>query len=191
MKDKLEFFARNRQEWRKWLAKNHAKMSEVWLIYYKKDTGKPSITYPESVEEAICFGWIDGLKKRIDHERYTHRFSPRKSKSKWSEINQKLAEKMIEEEKMTPTGLLSYRQRQEYKKTSIQKTPSSDIEFSKEVESQLRTNKKAWENFNQLAPSHRRQYAGWIMSAKKPETRMKRVAESIALLEKNSKLGMK
>lgn len=191
MEDKLEFYATNRLEWRKWLKKNHNKLREVWLVYYKKDTDKPSITYLESVEEAICFGWIDGLKKRIDDERYTHRFTPRKSKSKWSDINQKLAEKMIQENRMSQAGLLAYHQRQEYRKSTMQKTSSDEITLSEEVKSRLRSNKRAWENFQHLAPSHRRQYAGWIMSAKKPETRMKRMEESIALLEKNSKLGMK
>ena len=191
MENKLEFYATNRQKLHKWLEKNHNKRSEVWLIYYKKDTDKPSITYPESVEEAICFGWIDGLKKRIDDERYTHRFTPRKSRSKWSEINQKLAKKMIQENRMTPAGLLAYSQRQEYKKSTFQKNTSKEITLSEDVKSRLMSNIRAWENFQNLAPSHRRQYAGWIMSAKKPETRIKRVEESIALLEENSKLGMK
>jgi uncharacterized protein YdeI (YjbR/CyaY-like superfamily) len=111
---KPQFHASSREEWRSWLEKNHAGAKEVWLVYYKKHTGKPSIGYTDSLEEAICFGWIDGLKKSVDEERYAYRFSPRKPKSKWSPRNTKLAKKMIEEKKMTPAGLAAFKQRTGY-----------------------------------------------------------------------------
>lgn len=91
MKSKLCFASR--EEWRSWLKENHAKAGEVWLVYYKKHRGKPSINYPESVEEALCFGWIDGLKRSIDEQKYAHRFTPRKPGSKWSPLNVRLAKK--------------------------------------------------------------------------------------------------
>ncbi|MBR9702602.1 hypothetical protein GOV10_01070 [Candidatus Woesearchaeota archaeon] len=89
------FFATNRKEWRAWLKKNHAKEKEVWLVYYKKHTDKLSVTYRESLEEALCFGWIDGIKRSLSEEEYTHRFTPRREKSKWSPRNIKLAQEMI------------------------------------------------------------------------------------------------
>ena len=111
---KSELYVSNRKEWRSWLKKNNAKVEEMWLIYFKKHTGKPSINYMDSVEEALCFGWIDGLKKRIDKQKYAYRFTPRKSGSKWSPLNIKLAKRMIEEGKMTRAGLEVFNQRMTY-----------------------------------------------------------------------------
>lgn len=111
---KQELCVSSREEWRSWLKKDQARTEEVWLVYYKKHTGTLSISYMDSVEEALCFGWIDGIKKRIDEEKYTHRFTPRKSKSKWSEINVRLAKKMIDEGKMTPLGFTVFEQRLDY-----------------------------------------------------------------------------
>ncbi len=90
---KSEIYVSGRKEWRSWLIENHDKAEEVWLVYYKRHTGNPTITYADSVEEALCFGWIDGLKRSIDGEKYAHRFTPRKAGSKWSPLNIKLANK--------------------------------------------------------------------------------------------------
>ena len=111
---KLRFF-KTRAAFRKWLAANHAKTKELWVGFYKKDSGKPSITWPESVDEALCFGWIDGLRKRIDEESYMIRFSPRKPSSIWSAVNIRNAEKLIKETRMTPAGLKAYAARKEYR----------------------------------------------------------------------------
>jgi uncharacterized protein YdeI (YjbR/CyaY-like superfamily) len=179
------FQAKNRKEWRGWLKKSHTTEKEIWLIYYKKHTGKQTISYRESVEEALCFGWIDGIKKRIDDERYTHKFTIRKVKSKWSPLNIRLAEKLIKERKMTNFGLSYFEQRIEYD------SASKIVVLTPEIKQVLKRNKKAWSNFKNLAPGFKKQYIGWLVSAKKEETIQKRLKEAVKLLEQNRKLGMK
>lgn len=182
---------KNREEWREWLSLNHDACFEVWLVYFKKHTGRPSITYRESVEEALCFGWIDGLKRRIDDERYAHRFTPRKAKSKWSPLNISLAEKLITEGKMTGAGLKAYQQRISYDETFLETKAQSELAVSKEFQTALDSNPEAEENFLAMAPGYRKQYVGWVSSAKRDETRKKRIAEAIRMLEQNKKPGMK
>ena len=184
-------FAEDRERWRLWLEENHRTEQEVWLVFYKKHVAKPSITYPESVEEAICFGWIDGLKKRIDDATYAYRFTPRKKKSKWSPLNIEIARRMAEAGKMTEAGLDAYNQRELYDEKFLEIRTSGEPVLPPEMEAVLRKNKIAWENFNNLAPGYRKQYVGWLASAKRPETRERRLEEAIRLLEKNRKLGMK
>ena len=188
---KSQFHETNRKEWRFWLKKNHSKADEVWLVYYKKQTGKPSIGYGDSVEEALCFGWIDGLKKRLDEQRYVHRFTPRKAVSKWSPLNVSLAKKMIKENKMTQAGLAAFNKRVSYGEEILKIKSGNETALIPEIEKKLKANKKAWDNFNNLAPGYRKQYVGWIMNAKKQETRQKRMEEAIKLLTRNEKLGMK
>lgn len=185
------FEAKNRKEWRNWLEKNHSTTKEIWLVYYKKHTKKETITYKESVEEAICFGWIDGIKKKVDDERYTHRFTPRKKNSKWSTINIEIAEKMIKSGKMTAEGLNVYKKRKEYEKDLLKIRSSIDDSLTHEIEQLIKRNKLAWNNFKNLAPSYRKQYILWINSAKREETKQKRLSEAIKLLEQNKKLGLK
>lgn len=185
------FYAATRQQWRAWLKKNHARAKEVWLIFYKRDANKSSVSYQESLEEALCFGWIDGLKKRIDNERYTHRFSPRKVKSKWTETNIKLAKKLINEGKMMPAGLATFEQRSAYSKEITEVRKAKEVALPAELERALKKNKKAWNNFTQLAPGYRKNYVLWLTTAKKPETRDKRLKEAITLLANNEKLGMR
>jgi uncharacterized protein YdeI (YjbR/CyaY-like superfamily) len=181
----------SRGEWRSWLRENHATAGEVWLVYYKKHTGKPTIKYTDSVEEALCFGWIDGLKKRIDEKQYAHRFTPRKAKSKWSPLNIRLAKKMIEEGKMAQAGLASFNQRINYDEGFLKASNAKEIPLTTEIEEALKVNKKAWEHFNNLAPGYKKQYVGWLVTAKRPETRKRRLEEAIKLLSENKKLGMK
>ncbi|MDJ0838723.1 MAG: YdeI/OmpD-associated family protein [Acidobacteriota bacterium] len=183
--------AMTREDWRSWLNKNHRNKKEIWLVYYKKATGKPSITYQESVEEAICFGWIDGIKKKIDEETYMHRFTPRKKNSKWSPLNIKYAKKMIEDGRMTDIGLAVFNRREAYSEEFIRKKAVLEIDLPKEIEEVLRENQMAWANFENLAPGYRKQYVGWLVSAKKKETRERRIKEALSLLEENKKLGMK
>jgi len=161
------------------------------LVYYKKHTNKSSIAYLESVEEALCFGWIDGLKKRIDDEKYFHRFTPRKANSKWSPLNIKLAEQMIKEGKMTKVGLTLFKQRITYGKEYLKTRSKINISLTPELEKVLKANKKARKNFNNLAPGYRKEYILWLLNAKRKETKEKRLKEAIMLLEMNHKLGMK
>jgi uncharacterized protein YdeI (YjbR/CyaY-like superfamily) len=181
----------SRSEWRSWLSKNHKEAVEVWLIYYKKRAGKPTVTYRESVEEAICFGWIDGIKKTIDDERYRHRFSPRRRGSRWSPLNIRLAREMIDRGLMSDAGLACFEQREEYNESFLREREKPGWALPPEMEQALRDHPPAWENFERLAPGYRKQYAGWLVTAKKPETRERRLAEAIHLLRQNKKLGMK
>ncbi len=183
--------ASDRNEWRAWLSENHASEKEVWLAYFKRHTGKATVSYIDSVKEALCFGWIDGLKRRIDDERYAHRFTPRKASSKWSPQNIRLAQELIESGEMTETGLAAYDQRVPYDQELQQALSAKELPLTAETEEVLKTSKKAWDNFIQLSPGYRKQYVGWIQSAKRPETREKRLQEAISLLEENKKLGMK
>jgi len=181
----------NRDDWRAWLRKNHDIEKEVWLIYYKKHTGKPRIPYDDVVDEAICFGWIDSLVKRIDDEKFAQKFTPRKGKSRWSEANKRRARKMIEEGKMTKAGLAKIQEAEKsgewFKKTST----SKELVVFPELRKALESNKKALYNFNNLANSYKRNLIGWIASAKREETRERRLTEAIRFLEQNKKLGMK
>jgi uncharacterized protein YdeI (YjbR/CyaY-like superfamily) len=181
----------SRAAWRAWLVKNHAKADEVWVVYYKKASGKQSVDYAASVEEALCFGWIDGLKKRIDDDRYTHRFTPRKLGSRWSPLNIERAEELIAVGKMMPWGAAAFERRRGYDERILAARAGVEIPLTPEIEKALRASRSAWQNFTALAPSHRNQYVGWLRSAKRPETLMKRLAEAVQLLEKNAKLGMK
>jgi len=186
-----ELSVTDRDRWRAWLEKNHDAEKEVWLIFYKRHTGRLSIPYDDAVEEALCFGWIDSIIKKVDDEKYERKFTPRKAKSKWSELNKKRAEKMMREGKMTEAGLAKIRIAKndgEWFKTT---PPRRDLEPSQFIKEALAANKKALNNFNNLAPSYKRQFIGWITSAKKEETRKKRLIEAVELLEKNEKLGMK
>ena len=182
-----------RQEWRDWLARNHDKESVIWLIYYKKHTGKPSLPYNDAVEEALCFGWIDSLVKRLDKERYMQKFTPRKPKSTWSNANVTRVKNLIREGKMTKKGLALY----EYAKEngmlpdpSRERGPAEPDVPDWFVEA-LESNPPARDHFYRLAPSHRRNYVAWILDAKKAETRLRRLGEAIDRLARGQTLGMK
>lgn len=181
----------DRKAWRTWLVENHASENEVWLAYYKKHTGKASVTYMDSVKEALCFGWIDGLKKRLDDERYTHRFTPRRASSQWSPQNIELAEELIASGKMAEAGLAAFAHRVPYDKELQKVLSAKEVSLTAETEKGLRASQKAWNNFSQMAAGYRKQYVVWIQSAKRPETRKRRLKEAVSLLEKNQKPGMK
>ena len=182
---------RNRDQWRAWLQKHHATESERWLIFYKKHVDKQGMAYEDAVREALCFGWIDGILKRIDDEKHTIRFSPRRKRSVWSQRNKERAREMIEEGRMTPAGLAAIEQAKRngrWDNAAVQR-PTPDA--PPELDEALARNDKAREYFAGLAPSYRRHFIYWIATAKRPETRRKRVAEAVQLLAENRKLGMK
>lgn len=182
--------------WRKWLKNNHDKKSVIWLIHYKKHTGKPSLAYNEAVEEALCWGWIDSLIRRIDEERYMQKYTPRKPRSTWSKHNVRRVEKMIRSGRMQPAGLELYNYA---KDNGLLPDMSEDLvkgerifpEAPEFICDALRENPEAERHFNSLAPSYKLQYLGWIMSARKEETRFRRLKEAIDLLNSGKKLGMK
>lgn len=186
-------YAASREEWRAWLEQNHDKAPEIWLVYYKKNSGKPSVSYDEAVEEALCFGWIDGITKTLDADRYAQRFTPRRPKSNWSEPNKRRVEKMIREGRMTPAGLakITYDLDAPLAPAKPKGAPAPDLPVPDYLRQALTANPIAWENFTNLAPSHRRDYIRWIEAAKREETRKKRIAEALELLAEGRPLGMK
>ena len=180
-------YVTTRNQWRTWLEKNHETTNEIWLIFYKKGSGKPTIPYNDAVEEALCFGWIDSIIKRIDSEKYVRKFTPRKKKSKWSDLNKKRVKKMIQEGKMTEAGLAKI----DEKVFIEEKVAPKEFIIPPEIEEALQANEKAWKNFSTLAPGYKRVYIGWIIDARREETQKRRLKELITVLEKNEKLGMK
>jgi uncharacterized protein YdeI (YjbR/CyaY-like superfamily) len=182
-------YATDRGEWRAWLKNNHTTEKEVWLVYYKKEAGKPCVTYQESLEEALCFGWIDSLIQKIDEEKYARKFNPRRPVSKWSELNKHLVAKLAREGRMTKAGLATV----DFDLPAAEAAPPkrAPLPLPDWLKTGLMTSPKAWENFNLLPPSHRRNYIGWISEAKREETRRRRIREAIQLLEKNERLGLR
>jgi uncharacterized protein YdeI (YjbR/CyaY-like superfamily) len=176
-----------RESWRAWLAENHGHVTEIWLVYSKRHTGLPRVEYDDAVEEALCFGWIDSIVRSLDDDRYAQKFTPRKAKSKWSDLNRRRFAKMVAEGRMTAVGLARSPSPEEAPKASARDWDT----VPPYIEDALRENGAAWESFSRLAPSHRREYVGWIDSAKKEETRQRRLAEAVSRLERNEKLGMK
>jgi len=185
-----QLYVTSREEWREWLENNYDKEKEVWLIYYKKHTGKARIPYDDAVEEALCFGWIDSIVKRIDEEKYIQKYTPRKDKSIWSELNKARARKMIKQKRMTEAGLAKI---DAAKKNGEWQKKISNIdatELPPDLKKALAANKKAKENFAGFTPSQRKQYVWWILSAKREETRKKRVMETVKRAAKNIKPGI-
>jgi uncharacterized protein YdeI (YjbR/CyaY-like superfamily) len=178
------FYAKDRREWRVWLQKNHGKCEEIWLVYYKKDSGKPRVPYEDAVEEALCFGWIDGKVKKVDEACFAQRFTPRQPRSSWSKANIQRAERLIAEGKMMPAGLaaLNSNQRRE--------TPVLPSEMPKELEAKFRKQSGAWKNFDNFPPYYRRLMAGWVASAKKDETRLSRLEKLIEFSARNERIKL-
>lgn len=186
------FTPKSRDAWRTWLEKHHDSSAEVWLVFYKRHTGKPTLSYSDAVEEAICFGWIDGIRKRIDAERYTHRFTPRRPASNWSEANRKRAARLTKAGLMTPAGRKAIgRAKRNGTWQPTDQTPDFDVSVPAELAARLKGNKKAERFFASLAPSYQQQFTGWINLAKREQTRQRRIEESIRLLARGEKLGMR
>ncbi len=178
-------YLKNREQWRKWLEKNHEIKKEIWLIYYKKHTKKPTIPYDDAVEEALCYGWIDSTLKRVDEEKSAQRFTPRNLRSVWSQNNIKRVKKMIKEGKMKKSGIIKY----EYgMKNNLQAPSTKDkIEIPDDLISALKKEKPAYDNFNNISKSYKLMYVHWINSAKKEETRKRRIKKAALLLKENKK----
>jgi uncharacterized protein YdeI (YjbR/CyaY-like superfamily) len=167
-------FFRTPVEFREWLTKHHASKAELLVGFYKKASGKPSITWPESVDQALCFGWIDGIRKNIDEISYSIRFSPRKPGSIWSNVNIKRAQALITQDQMQPAGLKAYEARRE-NKSGIYSYEQRSINLEEPYNRLLKKNKAAWKFFQAQPTSYRKAIYWWIVSAKKEETRLKRL----------------
>jgi len=176
---------RNRHQWRKWLARHHASSPGVWLVFYKDHTGVESIPYEESVREALCFGWVDSLIKRLDDDRYARKFTPRQPTSKWSDSNRKRWRELKAAGLLTPQGLAAAPTGNRYG------APPPIPELPAYMTEALKANPKAWEFFQGLAPTGRRRFVLWVHSAKREETKEKRLCEAILLLARGEKLRLK
>jgi uncharacterized protein YdeI (YjbR/CyaY-like superfamily) len=177
--------------WKNWLASNHDKENGVWLIFYKKNTGILSIDYEAAVDEALCYGWVDSIIKRIDDKKYVRKFTPRSENSRWSELNKKRVAKLLKANRMTEAGILKIEAAKRNGRWDSPGTPVIQFDMPEEFQSALNRNKKAKEHFNQLSATYQKQYIVWITVAKRPETRERRIKQSIDLLENGQKLGLK
>ncbi len=172
------------ERWRAWLAKHHASESEVWLIFHKKHTGKRSVAYKDALDEALCYGWIDSLIKRIDDDRYARKFTPRKAESNWSSVNIKRYGELKAARRLAAPGLA---RGPEGRPVVDSPRPT---EVPAYIERTFRRDRKAWACFEALAPSYRRGYIGWIDSAKREETRNSRLMKAIEMLKAGRKPGI-
>jgi len=178
-------FFRNGNEFRKWLQKNYDTKTELIVGYYKTSSGKPSITWPESVDQALCFGWIDGRRTSIDEVSYQIRFTPRKPSSIWSKVNIQKVKELTEAGLMTEAGLKAFEKRTE-SKSAIYSFEKEAGELPPEMKKQFKANKKAWTYFEALAPSYRRTSIHWVISAKGEATRQRRLLQLISDSEKGT-----
>ncbi len=171
-------FFETTEEFRQWLANHHDKEDELLVGFYKRGSGRPSITWPQSVDQALCFGWIDGIRKRIDDESYTIRFTPRRKGSTWSAVNIRRVGELSELGLMQPAGLRAFEQRTA-DNSSIYAYENAPRELTADAEKKFRAKKNAWTFFSEQPPSYRRVAIYWVMSAKKEETRARRLATLI------------
>lgn len=172
------FFA-SPTDFRNWLTQHHATETEVLVGFYKTGTGKMGLSWSESVDEALCFGWIDGVRKAVDAERYQIRFTPRKRGSIWSRVNIQKVALLTAQNRMQPAGIAAFEARQEAK-SEVYAFEQETVALLPQIEAHFRKSKSAWRYFEALAPSYRKTAIHWVMSAKQEATRQKRLAELIA-----------
>ena len=167
-------------DFRAWLAEHHATRDELWVGFHKKGSGKPSITWPESVDEALCFGWIDGVRRSLGDEAYTIRFTPRKQKSTWSAVNIKRVAELTEMGRMQPAGLKAFHAREESNSRIYAYENRHKIGLDPALEERFRANEKAWSFFQAQPPGYRQTCLFWVMGAKQEATRLRRLDQLIA-----------
>jgi uncharacterized protein YdeI (YjbR/CyaY-like superfamily) len=185
-------YVTTRDEWRAWLTTHYASETEIWLIYYKKHSTNPRIPYDYAVEEALCFGWIDSTVRRIDEDCYAQKFTPRRDRTNWSPSNEQRIKRLIQGGRMTQAGLAKIDPTLLNKKAAAKPPQKNGVPtLPPFIKKALMANPKAWQYFRTLAPSYRRLYLKWILSAKQDETRNRRLKEAVLLLKQNKKLGLK
>jgi uncharacterized protein YdeI (YjbR/CyaY-like superfamily) len=180
-------YFRTSAEFRRWLAAHHATETELLVGFYKKASGRPGISYKEAVDEALCFGWIDGVKKRVDDERYTHRFTPRKAVSIWSVVNTRRAAELIALRRMAKPGLEAFARR-DPKKTAAYSFENRPSSFDAALEHEFKTHAAAWTFFRGQPPGYQRIVTFYVMSAKQQETRLRRLAVLVKLSGEGKRL---
>lgn len=172
-------FFKSPLDFRRWLKASHRTVGELWVGFYKKSTGKLSITYSEALDEALCFGWIDGIRKSVDADSYMQRFTPRKGKSQWSAINIRHVERLTKERRMTTAGIEAFAEaKKQSRKYSYEQR--REAKFDKAMQHQFQANRKAWDFFQMQAPWYRRVSTFWVMSAKQEETRKRRFSTLVS-----------
>jgi uncharacterized protein YdeI (YjbR/CyaY-like superfamily) len=174
-------------DFRRWLEENHEKETELIVGFYKVGTGKPSMTWSEAVDEALCFGWIDGVRRSIDAESYTNRFTPRKPKSNWSAVNIKKVEELTAKGLMKPAGIAAFEKREEHR-SRIYTYENEPKRFSEDFEARFRQREKAWDFFQKQANWYKKQMTGWVMAAKQEATRARRLEKLINESETGKRL---
>jgi uncharacterized protein YdeI (YjbR/CyaY-like superfamily) len=174
--------------WRAWLEKNYARVTELLVGFHKRDSGKPSITWPESVDEALCFGWIDGLRKRVDETSYTIRFTPRKARSTWSAVNIARVAELTREGRMHAAGIAAFERRSEERSAIYSYEERKTAALDAASERRFRANAKAWKFYEAQPPGYRRMMAWWVISAKKEETRARRLASLIEISARGQRI---
>lgn len=170
--------------WRSWLKEHHLTSKEIWLVFHRGD--KDRVSYGDALDEALCFGWIDSVIKKLDGERYARKFTPRRPWSIWSTLNIERVNRLRKEGRMTRWGLEAFDKRTG-EKSMLEKINARGVEIPKDLELALRKDKKAWDRFEHFSPSHRKRYLIWIEAAKKPETRQRRIEEAVRLISQNVK----
>ena len=179
--DKAEpLFFSTPSAFRRWLVKNHERATELWVGFHRRDSGRPSITWPESVDEALCLGWIDGVRKRVDDESYKIRFTPRRAKSTWSAVNIARIAVLTGEGRVEPAGVAAFSRREESNSARYSFENRQSAKLSADDEREFRRDPAAWEFFQRQPAGYRRLASWWVISAKRPETRRKRLERLIA-----------
>jgi uncharacterized protein YdeI (YjbR/CyaY-like superfamily) len=191
-----EIFFKDGSSFREWLVKNHDMSHGIWILFYKNSTGENGINYNDALDEALCFGWIDSIIKKIDEKKYARKFTPRTNAAKWSDINKMRVGELIKNGRMTEYGLNkinSYIKTGEvlWENTEGKKEYSGPADAPQFMIDAFSINEPALTNFEKMAPTYRRRYILWVTSAKRDETRMLRLNESIGFLKENKKLGLK
>jgi uncharacterized protein YdeI (YjbR/CyaY-like superfamily) len=186
----MELYFRTRKQWRKWLEKHHSVSDGVWLIYYKKVSGKTSVSYEDAVEEALCFGWIDSKIKRVNEEYYIQSFTPRRKRSRWSKYNIERVKKLIDKGLMSPAGLAEYQKALDNPGLVYENRTDVDPEIPEDLMTELDRNSAAKANFLNFSASARRTYISWLNDAKRPDTRVARTKKIVELSELNKRPGM-
>lgn len=184
---------KNAAAWRAWLERNHAREKEIWLVYYKKGSGKTSVTYEEALEEALCYGWIDSTVNRFDDERYMQKWTPRNVDSVWSAANKERVRKLIAAGRMAAPGMAKIdaaKRNGSWDKLSDIDRIGRTNEIPEDLRRALARNPVANEKFERLAPSQKKLWAWWILSAKRPETRSRRIAETLKGIAAGRRPGM-
>jgi uncharacterized protein YdeI (YjbR/CyaY-like superfamily) len=173
-------YVKNRREWRAWLAKHHKREPEIWLIYYKKNSGKPRIPYNDAVDEALCYGWIDSILKPIDARKYAQRFSPRRATSKLSDMNRERVRRLIKSRRMTKAG-----------KAALQHIEERTFRLPADIAARLKANPAAWRNYQKFPASYKRIRIGWIVAARaRREAFEQRLRYFLKMTSQNKRFGM-